>query len=56
MVIFDKCPDNDAFAIFNVNNASTLFKMDIITGSITGMATYSGVSYTALAIPTASVA
>ncbi len=53
---FDISPNNDALAIFNVNNVSTLFSVDLMTGGTTVMASYTGVSYTALAIPTASVA
>lgn len=53
---FDISPDNDAFAIYNVNSVSTLLKVDITTGNATEMATYSGITYTALAIPTSTVA
>lgn len=53
---FDISPNGAALGIFKVNNTSTLFEVSLYSGNAEVLATFPGTMYTAIAIPTASVA
>jgi hypothetical protein len=53
---FDISPKGAALAIYSVNNVSTLLEINLSTGNAETKASFPGVMYTAIAIPTASVA
>ncbi|HMT27702.1 MAG TPA: DUF4394 domain-containing protein [Bacteroidia bacterium] len=53
---FDISPKGAALAIYAVNNVSTLLEINLTNGNAEVKATFPGVTYTAIAIPTASVA
>ncbi len=53
---FDISPNEDGIAVFKINNVSTLLSIKLSTGEAKVRTTFPGRDYTAIAIPTASVA